>query len=86
MDVRLEVLRISGVWSVTQSGPGLLSFASVEAALSAAISAARRHHDKEGGRATVHLWDGSRETEMFDTAMPAAKSPLMANEQRKAEL
>jgi hypothetical protein len=32
------------------------------------------------------LWDGSRETEMFDTAMPAAKSPLMANEQRKAEL
>jgi len=68
MDVRFEILRLHGVWALTQSGPDLLPFDSRETALAAAVEAARKHHDVDGGHATVHLWDGPSETTVFDTA------------------
>jgi hypothetical protein len=77
MDVRFEILRLQGVWTLTQSGPDLLPFDSRDAALNAAIQAARKHHDTDGGHATIHLWDGPSETMVFDTAKPRDDDRLL---------
>ena len=67
MDIRFEILKLHGVWALTHSGPDLLPFDSREAALVAALHAARQHHESDGGHATVHLWDSKSETTVFDT-------------------
>ena len=67
MDIRLEVLRIDGVWKLTSSGAELTPFGSEPEAVLAAIQAARRHHDQTGGTAVVHVWHGPEETAVFST-------------------
>lgn len=68
MDIRLEVLRINGVWTLTTSGPEVTPFGSEPEAVHAAIEAARRYHNQSGGEATVHVWHGAQETTIFDTS------------------
>lgn len=75
MDIRLEVLRINGIWNVTTSGAELLPFAREEAALGAAIAAANRHHSDTGGWASVHLWHGTTETTVFEIGRKEAQDP-----------
>ena len=74
MDIRLEVLRIDGVWIVTSRGPQLTPCDSEPEAIHAAIEAARLHHAQTGGEASVHLWRGAEETTIFDTGANRQKS------------
>lgn len=67
MDVRFEVLRIDGVWMLTQSGPGVRSFGSQSAAITAGIAEACQHHEQDGSHAAVHLWEGGNERIIFET-------------------
>jgi hypothetical protein len=71
MDIRLEVIRINGTWTVTTDGPELLRFANYEAAIARAIDLARRHHAAGKGDAAVHAWQGAQETVVFDTGSAA---------------
>lgn len=73
MDIRLEILRINGVWTLTSSGPSLQAFGDEEAARAAAIARARDYHASGTGEATVHLWRGERETTIFDTRIPSSR-------------
>ena len=67
MDVRFEVLRIHNLWTLTHSGPEVKSFGSQSGAITAGIAEACRHHERDGGHATVHLWEGGKETVIFET-------------------
>ena len=67
MDVRFEVLRIHNVWTLTHSGPEVKSFESQSGAITAGIAEACHHHERDGGHATVHLWEGGKETVIFET-------------------
>lgn len=68
MDIRLEILRIAGVWTLIDSGPERFTFEREDQAIEAGVARAREHHDRTGGAATVHLWHGANETLVFDTS------------------
>jgi hypothetical protein len=67
MNVRFEVLTLDGVWTLTQSGPETKAFGTRSAATAAAVVAACRHHELDGGHASVHLWENGTETTIFET-------------------
>lgn len=67
MDIRVEILRIKGIWTLTTSGPETLAFDREVEAIRAGIAKARQHNEATGGEATVHLWHGAEETLIFDT-------------------
>jgi len=68
MDIRIEVLRLHGLWVVTQSGPGFHVHGTRTEAVAAGIEAGEKYHSETGGRATVHLWSDGNETLVFDSA------------------
>ena len=70
MDIRIEIIRIGGVWTVTTSGPDLQRHGSYEAALAAATDLARKHHERTGGSVSVHAWHGATEAVVFDIGTP----------------
>lgn len=72
MDVRFDVLKIDNIWTLTRSGPERRRFASQSAAITAAIAEACQHHEQDGGHATVHLWEGRKETIVFETVNDTA--------------
>src|SRR5690242_7774197 len=67
VDIRLDVLRINGLWTLTNSGSDQLTFDREKQALDAGIAWARRHHQDTGGAATVYVWHRSLQTLAFDT-------------------
>lgn len=72
MDIRVEVICIDGVWTVSDSGPGFSHHASERAALAAGIDIALQHHIDTGGDAAVHLWKGAKDAVVFDTRSASA--------------
>lgn len=58
MNRRFDVLRIDGIWTLTQSGPETYKFDGKQAAITAAVAAARKHHAEVGGSASVYVWHG----------------------------
>jgi len=67
LDIRIEIIRIDGVWNVTDSGPRVLQHVSEREALAAGVKMALQYHVDTGGDATVHLWEGVRDSVVFDT-------------------
>lgn len=58
MNCRFDVLRIDGIWTLTDSGPETHKFNSKQAAITAAVAAAHKHHVEVGGSASVYVWHG----------------------------
>jgi hypothetical protein len=75
MDVRFEVLKIDGVWMLRQSKPELRPFGSQSAAITAAIAEACRHHEQDGGHATVCIWKDGIEEVIFETVNDTVDQP-----------
>lgn len=75
MDVRFEVLRIHNVWTLTHSGPDVRSFGSQSAAVTGGIAAACEHHERDGGHAEVYLWEGGKDTLIFETVDDSLDQP-----------
>jgi hypothetical protein len=73
MDVRFEVLKIDGIWMLTQRKREMRPFGSQSAAITAEIAEACRHHEEAGGRATVHLWRDGIEEVIFETVNDSAE-------------
>lgn len=79
MDVRFEVLRIDGVWTLTL-GPQLVQFSNENDAVRAGVVAARRHRADGLGEASVHAWRLGKEETVFDTRLDRDTGGLRAPE------
>lgn len=68
-DIRLDIVKVSGRWGITDSRAPSRFFSGQADATAEALALAKAHLQTTGGRATVHLWNELSETKIFDTGV-----------------